>query len=80
MDDKTLCGCAICGGNHLYGVDVDPEKNVAGIYRMEALRAASRIVGDMMLATKESYGTTIETRNAIEVAEQFAKYLEAGDV
>ena len=74
MADEGFCGCAICGGKHLYGVDVGDETgSPATELRIEALRAASRVVRDQMNPHPDDVAS-----NTITVAEQFARWLEDG--
>ncbi len=100
-EESGICGCAICGGRHLYGVDVgqvgdcvpvdDPGKGfpwptVADGYehRIEALRAASRIVAGIKASggNPKNIVTRVDMPSAkatIDIAEQFARWLEDGE-
>ncbi len=78
MADEELCGCAICGAKHIFGVDVAkphyPWPTVAPGHenRIEALRAASLSVQGVDV-TKVEVDTAV-----LDLADRYVCWIETG--
>lgn len=88
VETEDLCGCAICGAHHLYGVNVEeaasseidadltPEQKI----RIAALNAAAAIVAGATFGSEITIqnGEAGTDRFTIALARQFMPFLKDG--